>query len=161
MNRVEVIKKDLKYNIEKVFEKANDFGKCDNGEMIQIIAVVKCNGYGLGLIELSKYLLDNGIKHLAVASTEEALKLRNNNINCPILLMTPVIEKKELVELIQKDVTLTIGSQEELDLINKVYDELNVKKVKVHVKVDTGFLRIGLVYKNKIKVLVGFKNNKL
>ena len=161
MNRVEIVKKDLKYNVEKVFEKVNEFGKCDNGKMIQIIAVVKVNGYGLGLVELSKFLLDNGVNHLAVASYEEAIKLRNNNINCPVLLMTPTIEKRELIDLIKNDITLTIGSKEEVDLIEKVYDELNVKKVKVHVKIDTGFTRYGFYYKDTSKVLEIFKNDKL
>ena len=161
MNRVEIVKKDLKYNIEKIFEKANEHGKCDNGKMLQIIAVVKCNGYGLGLVELSEFLIENGVNYLAVATYEEAYTLRENNITCPILLMTPVIEKKELRKLVSQNIILTIGSTEEADLIDNIFDELGVKDVKVQVKIDTGFTRYGFNYKETSKVLDIFKNGHL
>ena len=154
MNRLEINKNDLKYNIEKIFEKAKD-------SATQVIGVVKINAYGLGLVQFSKFLLENGIDFLAVATPEEAFELRKNDINCKILLMTPVIEKSDLIELIKNDIILTIGSKYELDQIDSIYEELNVEKVNVHIKIDTGFSRYGFLYTDLKSIENVFENDNI
>ncbi len=160
MNQVEINKMDLKYNIDKIFEKANE-SKKEGEKTTQIIAVVKINAYGLGLVPFSKYLLENGIDFLAVATPEEALLLRENEINCKIMLLTPVIEKNTLMRLVKEDIILTVGSNYEIDLINEIYDELNVKKIKAHLKIDTGFSRYGFLYNELEKIKDVFINDKI
>ena len=154
MNRLEINKNDLKYNIEKIFEKAKD-------SPTQVIGVVKINAYGLGLVQFSKFLLENGVDFLAVATPEEAFELRKNNINCKLLLLTPVIEKSDLIKLIKNDVILTIGSKYELDQIDNIYDELNVEKVNVHIKIDTGFSRYGFLYTDLKSIESVFDDDKI
>lgn len=156
MNKLEINKKDLKYNIDKIFEKAKESEK-----PTQIIAVVKINAYGLGIVPFSKYLMENGINFFAVATPEEAFILRDNGIDCKILLMTPVIEKDVLIELIKKDIIVAVGSNYELNLINEIYDELNVRKVNVHVKIDTGFSRYGFLYNELEEIEKVFNNDKI
>ena len=55
-------------------------------ENIKILAVVKANAYGHGAIGVAKFL-ENKADYLAVAATDEALELRKNGINCPILVL--------------------------------------------------------------------------
>ena len=52
-----------------------------------IIATLKNNGYGLGLDEFPKLLMENGIDFFAVSTTEEAVTLRNNGIDAKIMLL--------------------------------------------------------------------------
>lgn len=151
MKKLEISKNDIIYNLEQIRKHINDVNK-----NVKIIAVVKANGMGLGLIEYSKFLIQNGIEILAVANVEEAIALREAGIDSEILMMSPVSLKKELQLLVINDITITIGSLNELELAEETSKDLN-KKVKAHIKVDTGFGRYGFLYTEKETILETIK----
>ena len=157
MNHLEIDKKDLQYNIDKILENSHRHSDSD----IKIIAVVKINAYGLGILPFSKFLIENGIDYFAVSTPEEAFTLRDIETDINILLMTPVIEKEILIELIKKDIIITIGSSYELNLINEIYDELGIEKIKAHIKIDTGFSRYGFLYSDLEEIKNAFNNDKI
>ena len=163
---VVVNKEDLRYNIEKIKEYAEKNLPDDNGKKTKIIAVVKANGYGLGIEEYSKFLIDNEIDFLAVATIEEALKIRQSGITekeAKILMLSSTAIKEDIKTLIENNVTLTIGSKEAAEAVDKIGQDLN-KKIKVHLKIDTGFGRYGFIYSNReemIKTLKPLTNIKI
>lgn len=109
---------------------------------VEIMAVVKADAYAHGVIPIVKHLKSIGINYFAVGFLEEGLQIRNSGIMDPILVLgyTP----QDGIELAFKnDITLTIFSLETLDYIDEVGERLQ-KKLKVHVKVDTGMGRIGI-----------------
>ncbi len=108
----------------------------------KIIAVLKGNGYGLGLLEYSAFLQENGIDFFAVSDPQEALQLWENGCSCEILLLSPVTNGELAKQLIDKHIILTVHSYENAKLYESAAAELNVV-APVHIKVDTGFGRFG------------------
>lgn len=160
MKSVIINKEDLRYNIEKIKEYADKNLPDDKGNKVKIIAVVKSNGYGLGIVEYTNFLIDNGIDFFAVSSIEEVLKIRNAGIKAKLLMLSSTSVEEDIKTLIENDVTITIGSKESAEIADKIGQDLN-KKVKAHIKIDTGFGRYGFLYNQReemIKILKSLKN---
>lgn len=156
MKSLVINKEDLKHNIRKVKEIAKDTGRQDNHKPLKIIAVVKGNGYGLGIIPYAKFLIDNGIDFLAVATVEEALQLREAKIQAKILMLSSTVIKKEVELLVENDIVITIGSKEALKVAEEIGEKRN-QKIKAHLKIDTGFGRYGFLYCEKEEMLACLK----
>lgn len=110
------------------------------------MAVVKADAYGHGAVEVSKEVLAAGVDYLGVAFFDEALELRNAGITAPILVLgyTPPEGVDRAREL---DVTIAVYSRdvlEELCSQGKKEEQGRQKKLKIHIKLDTGMGRLGL-----------------
>lgn len=159
MNTLVIEKQDLTHNIEQIKKFADKTGKDDKGNPIKIIAVVKGNGYGLGIVEYTKFLIDNGISFFAVATMEEAIKLRKAGIKEEILMLSSTAIKEDIEQLVQNNIILTIGSKEDVEVVSKVGEEQN-KIIRTHLKIDTGFGRYGFVYSNRDEMIEALKKMK-
>ena len=140
----------LKNNIESIRNIISD--------NLDIICVVKANGYGLGAVNIAKYLSSIGIKYFAVATLEEALELRNSGVTKEeiiILSWTPQSEKETLIKY---NLTQTLIDYEYAKKLNELPGLL-----KCHIKIDTGMNRYGENYNDieKIKEMYNFKNLKV
>lgn len=107
----------------------------------QVMAVVKANGYGHGIVPVSKVALQNGASWIGVALLQEALLLREKGIRAPILVLgyTPV---DDIAEVIRNNISQTIFTWEDALAAASVAHQMG-KKAKVHVKIDTGMGRLG------------------
>ena len=103
MKKIIIERKKLEENIQKI-KKMSEM----KDEKVKIIAVVKCNGYGLGAIEYTKVLIENGIEIFAVSSVEEAIQLRKAGIENDIIMLSGIAIKEEIEKLIDNDIILTI-----------------------------------------------------
>jgi alanine racemase len=109
----------------------------------RLMAVVKANGYGHGSVEVARCALDNGAEALGVARIHEAILLRNEGIDAPILVLgyTPAFYYEDILNY---DITQTLFSRQAAESLSS-FAVLHKKKVKVHVKIDTGMGRLGIL----------------
>jgi len=159
VNKLVIDKEDLKHNIEQIKKSINKKGKNDNGEPVKIIAIVKGNAYGMGIVEYTKLLIDNGISFFGVATIEEALELRSAGIKEEILMLSSTAIEEELELLIKNNIIITIGSKEDIEVVEKIATK-NKEKIKAHLKIDTGFGRYGFCYDKQEEMLVTLKEIK-
>lgn len=108
---------------------------------VKIGAVLKANAYGHGAVEVAKLLEEEKVDYICVTGLNEAIELRNENINSNILVMGDI--PNDFIKLaIEKDIIITIFSQAYAKLVSKAAKNLN-KIAKIHIKINTGFNRLG------------------
>lgn len=149
MKVLEVDSKDLEFNVEKIKQRAGNS---------KIIAVVKGNGYGLGLREFTSFLIKHGISDFAVSSVDEAIELSQVCLDCNILCMEATCVESELEMLLESNVTITIGNADTARFLNQLAKEKKVK-ANVQLKIDTGFSRYGFDCDNKEAILRTIREN--
>lgn len=122
-----------------------------------IIAVVKENGYGMGLWNEYQILKDLNIHFYAVTNAREALALRRFGCADPILLMSPVAEYEDCLKLAEQGILFSLEAEWQLPLLEQVYTETGAKP-RVHIKIETGMGRYGFLWNDlpDLKPLTGF-----
>jgi len=113
------------------------------GPDVELVAVVKANAYGHGAVEVAQVALEFGATRLAVARVAEGVQLRQAGISAPILVMGYFLPF-EAEDLVAYNLTPTINSIETARVLADSARYLQ-QTVNVHVKVDTGMGRFGLL----------------
>lgn len=114
------------------------------GKKTRIMAVVKANAYGHGMLRMAVEALQHGAGYLGVARIDEALQLRAGGIEQPILVFEIVSDAFHTMALMN-GIELTVSSLDGAMRISTVARKLH-STAKVHVKIDTGMGRLGLAY---------------
>jgi len=117
----------------------------------QVLAVLKANAYGHGLLEVARHMVTLDAPYLGVAVLEEGILLREAGIRTPILVMGGIIGN-QVPLFLRHDLTITASSVEKLTQINETARALGLR-AKVHLKIDTGMERIGVHYYNAASLL--------
>jgi len=130
---VEVSPQNLRHNVGEIARRAG--GK-------PILAVIKNNGYGLGVANVARALDDDGrVAGFAVVKLHEAMTLRDAGIRKPVLLMGPFTDS-ELMELAARDI-MPMVYRDHGAALDKAAAATS-RPVRVHVKIDTGMGRVGV-----------------
>ncbi|MGA7236377.1 MAG: alanine racemase [Bryobacteraceae bacterium] len=112
------------------------------GPPVDVAAVVKADAYGHGALEVSRVLIAEGVRWLAVSSVEEGIALRRGGIDAPSILIMGGFLSYESEAIVEYNLTPVLHS---LDRIRKM-DELARRmgrKLSYHLKIDSGMGRLG------------------
>jgi alanine racemase len=113
------------------------------GPAVEVLAVLKADAYGHGALKVARTALNNGASFCGVASVNEAIKLRDAGVDAPILVLgyTPAWLAKEAF---LHDITLTLYDADMARVYSRAAKDLR-RTARVHIKVDTGMGRLGLL----------------
>lgn len=120
----------------------------------KMFSVVKSNAYGHSIVDFAREQEKLGADFIGVDSVVEALTLRREGINKPILVLGYTLPEM-IAKAASKNISITISNFESLSAAIR----LN-KKIKVHIKADTGMNRHGFLVGDIKKLLEKLKNNK-
>ena len=111
----------------------------------QMMCAIKANAYGHGMIQAAEVYNDIA-DQFAVACLDEAAEVRDANFSKPTLILgyTPAEFTKELIDL---DVMQTVYSFDYVERLNSFAKDIG-KKLKVHIKIDSGMSRLGFSVKD-------------
>lgn len=120
-----------------------------------IMAVVKADAYGHGCIRIARHLSKAGVKHFAVAEISEGVALRKQGIKGEILVLGYTAPSR-FGDLTRYNLAQTVISADYSKLLNEYG-----RKIKAHIKIDTGMRRLGENYDNMEQILGMYRNTNL
>jgi len=122
------------------------------GQACELLAVVKADGYGHGMAEAARAALAGGARRLGVSTVEEGVALRSAGLACPILVMG-VMDETEAPEAVAHRLTPVVCRNSQLDALIGAACSSSKQPTPVHIKVDTGMGRLGLLPEEFFPVL--------
>ena len=138
---------DINHNIQYLKNKSGT----------DIMAVLKADAYGHGLIEMARIVRNLGIEHIGVATLGEAILLRKSGDNGRILAWLYDIYGEEIKEAIELDLDIAIFDQEFIPKLEKLIP--NGKVVRVTMFIDTGINRAAIPYEYAIQACKDVKKS--
>ncbi|HHV17031.1 MAG TPA: alanine racemase [Gelria sp.] len=117
-----------------------------------IMAIVKANAYGHGMLEVSRICCQEKVDFFGVASLDEALMLRQEINEIPILVLG-YIPPSDAITVVAEDIRPCIFTMESAQIMSQAAVQLN-RQVPLHIKLDTGMGRIGFLPDNNSLALI-------
>ena len=108
-----------------------------------LMAVIKANAYGHGAVTVARTIIENGVSFLCVARISEAVELRDAGIDTPILLFGDILPC-QVAYLLHNGIRATVTSLENAQMVSTEAVKCG-GSIKVHIKVDTGMGRLGIL----------------
>ncbi len=105
-----------------------------------VLAVVKANGYGHGLVHAAQAFLQAGACYLGVATLSEAMILRDAGITAPVLIICGLLPH-DMIAAARQGIEFFVWRKEHVDALRQSADP--VSPTRVHLKINTGMGRLG------------------
>ena len=116
--------------------------KVAGNDNTKLLAVLKANAYGIGVDTFLEFLNETEIDFVGVVTVDEALELRKEGVEHPILLMMEP-EIKALALILKHDISICLYSKDFLKELC-AFPKEDLLNLKVHLKIDLGMSRLGL-----------------
>jgi len=116
-----------------------------------VLAVIKANAYGHGLIPTAHYLERSGIDSLMVCKLDEAIQLRESGVACPILNFGPFFPESAAL-LVKHQISQFVFTRD-VKTLNLTAVQMG-KTSKIHIHIDTGMGRMGIPYNEAFSLLL-------
>lgn len=129
----------MKIDLEAIENNINEVKKRIDSS-VKVLAVVKADAYGHGAVKVAEFLKDK-VDYFGVATLEEAMELRQSNIDIPILILG-YTSYKQYPELIKYDITVAIYNFDMAEKLSECAVKMG-KIAKFHIALETGMNRIG------------------
>ena len=139
----------LRVNLDALLNNYNKLNALNNKKIG--LAIVKADSYGLGSKVIAEHLYQNGVRHFATATLEEAIELKDV-IKDSMVLVLGVTNPQNVKYAVENNVSLTCPSKEWLEESLVQLQQIE-GKLKIHVKIDTGMGRIGTSDLEELKVI--------
>jgi len=118
---------------------------------LPIMAVVKCNAYGHGAVEIATALQrDSGIRHFMVVKVREAVDLRIAGVT-GMILNVGSFSRRQLPQILKYDISQSVFSDAVILLANEA--RKIERTAKVHICVDTGMGRVGVPHRDALSFI--------
>ncbi|MCH9685538.1 MAG: alanine racemase [Deltaproteobacteria bacterium] len=124
----------------------------------RILAVVKADAYGHGAIDAARTFAAQGAWGLAVSLVEEGVELREGGIHAPVVVLGGVVPGSQDV-IVHRQLTPVVWSLEHLHLLSAAVRRAGARPLSVHLKIDTGMSRLGVLPRNLAPVLEWFRRD--
>ncbi len=144
---LEINLNNLSYNLAQIEKLTNK----------KVIPVIKANAYGLGSIQIAKYLKSKDYDLYAVANFHEALEIKESGVNIKTLIMGNN-DKDDLQQAIKNNFSITISSWDDIKNLETITG--NISSL-IHIKIDTGMGRIGFLPSEADQAMQYIKTNNL
>ena len=128
---IELDLQNMAWNLNKIKQRVQ----------VPVMAVIKANAYGHGLLEVGRFLDKSGIDALMVCKLSEALQLRESGVKCPILNFGPLFTEDAAL-IAKHGISQSVFTDDVQILNKKALKEGN--KIEVHIHIDTGMGRMGI-----------------
>jgi alanine racemase len=144
----EINLKAFKHNLQNL----KKITKPDTG----IMAVIKADAYGHGALPCAKAAVDSGVDYLGAGIIEEGIELRKNGVTGPILILGSIFPD-ESADLVRHDLATILCTRHLAEALAKEAEKQG-KTVNVHIKVDTGMNRLGVLPENLLPLIKTISN---
>ncbi len=122
------------------------------------LQIVKADAYGHGDYQIATKAIELGADFLGVANYQEALLLRFQKIDIPILILSPSLDN-EIIPIVNYDLIPSVQSYDFAKKLNE-YAKIQKKVPKIHINVDTGMGRSGFYYNDALNEIEKIKKLK-
>ncbi len=136
--RAEINLKAFKHNLQNL--------KTVLGSKTDIMAVIKADAYGHGALPCAKAAIESGVGYLGAGVIEEGIELRKNGIKGPVLILGGIFPD-EVTDLVHHNLSTILHTSHLAEALSKEGKKQD-KTVNIHIKVDTGMNRLGILPEN-------------